>query len=48
MKSEKGNKNLQIGNCSSNVTDLIIQLEHELITLVNKKIVTMASYWYGK
>ena len=41
VKTDKGNKHIQIGNCSSN-------LEHQLLTLVNKKIITLASFWHGK
>jgi hypothetical protein len=25
-----------------------IQLEHELLTLINKKVVTLGSYWHSK
>lgn len=41
IKTDKGNKHVAIGNCKTNI-------EHELLTLVNKKIVTMSSFWHQK
>ena len=41
IKTDKGNKHVTIGNCKSNI-------EHELLTLVNKKVITMSSFWHQK
>ena len=41
IKTDKGTKHVNIGICEPHI-------EHELLTLVNRKVVTIGSYWHGK